>query len=96
MLYKPGDKVVVRSDLVPGNEYAMRGKTVGYTDIFVDQMLPMCGKIATIEKVSNDGYQIKEFDFNWTDDMFEGSVLTEDRNTLTESERKQLLNQIFL
>lgn len=96
MLYKPGDKVIIRSDLVPDNEYAMKSQAICYTDIFVSQMLPMRGKIATIEKVYCFGYRIKEFDFLWTDDMFEGSVLTEDRNTLTENERKQLLNQILL
>lgn len=96
MLYKPGDKVIIRSDLVPDNEYAMKSQPICYTDVFISQMLPMRGEIATIKEASCIGYRIKEFDWLWTDDMFEESVLTEDRNTLTENERKQLLNQILL
>jgi hypothetical protein len=68
MKYKVGDKVKVRSDL-------REGKTCGAATFVVD-MFPMCGKVAEISEVRETygSYYIKDFGYNWTDEMFEELV----------------------
>ncbi len=62
--YKVGDKVRVRKDLVVGAYYGGQ--------LFADDMERLCGKKVTIESVRDEGvYRIVEYDYNWTDEMFE-------------------------
>lgn len=69
MKYIVGDKVKVRSDLERLKYYG--------TNCVVDQMLPFCGKIVTIEKISGIEYKIEGCSYNWTDEMFEEKVSTD-------------------
>lgn len=66
MKFKVGDKVKVRQDLKINRKYG------GLT--FVKEMQKMEGKTATIEEVCHTYYCIKEFDYRWTDEMFEDKV----------------------
>lgn len=62
--YKVGDKVRVRKDLVVGVYYGDK--------LFVEDMEKLCGQKVTIESVRDEGvYRIVEYDYNWTDEMFE-------------------------
>ena len=65
MKFKAGDKVKVRSDLIPYQKYS------GY--IFNREMSNYKGKILTIKCVceENDTYLLKESDYFWTEEMFE-------------------------
>jgi hypothetical protein len=68
--YKPGDKVTVRKDLTAYRKYYMEHARSG--DTVMPKMLRLAGKEVTIEAVTPVGkYQIKEDDYNWTDEMFE-------------------------
>ena len=66
--YKIGDKVIVREDLISGEQY---GK-----DVFTSAMVSFKGKVVTISKVIGFKYEIEEDDktWNWTDEMFSGKV----------------------
>ena len=68
MKYKVGDKVLVREDLVVDQWY---GK-----DIFINEMIPLKGKIVTISKIAGEKYEIIEDPEGcwWTDEMFFGKV----------------------
>ncbi len=77
MMYKPGDKVVVRSDLSSGTYYHMTsGETIGCSVRpglrRVDQFK---GKIVTIDRrnTRGAGYRVLEdsFGYTWADEMFE-------------------------
>ena len=75
LLYKPGDKVTIRSDLKEYECYYMfsgpeKGKGVYCT---VPSMVAQAGKVFTIKGIRENGrgYQLKEYDFGWTDSMFE-------------------------
>lgn len=79
--YKPGDAVVVRSDLKTDEEYYMRSgpsKNTGFA--FVDyDMKKYCGQVVHIkEHAYKDRYFIKEDErngqFSWVDDMFDGKA----------------------
>lgn len=77
IMYKPGDKVTIRSDLEEYECYFMlsgpkKGKGMFCT---VPSMVAQAGKIFTIEKILEDGrgYQLKECHFGWTDSMFESA-----------------------
>lgn len=67
MKYKVGDKVRIREDLVAGGNYSGA--------IVVDDMIDMCGSVATIERVYEElsGYYIEEDtkSYLWTDEMLE-------------------------
>lgn len=69
MKYKVGDKVRVRKDLKAGERYYSADKT--YNDQIAPPMLKMAGKEVTISETYGVCYRIKEFDWNWTDEMFE-------------------------
>lgn len=75
MMYKPGDKVTIRSDLEEYECYFMlsgpkKGKGMFCT---VPSMVAQAGKVFTIEKILEDGrgYQLKGRGLGWTDSMFE-------------------------
>lgn len=74
-MYKPGDKVTIRSDLEEYECYFMlsgpkKGKGMFCT---VPSMVAQAGKVFTIEKILEDGrgYQLKGRGLGWTDSMFE-------------------------
>ena len=64
-VFKVGDKVKVREDLVVGNIYG--------GDSFTIDMADLRGKEVTIKEVEPkfNSYRIKETGYNWTDEMFE-------------------------
>lgn len=74
MKYKVGDKVRIKSkewwDAQPKNEH---GDVRCGSDTFTDTMICMCGKVVEITDVLEDTYFIKEYDYNWTDEMFDDS-----------------------
>lgn len=74
MKYKVGDKVRIKSkewwDAQPKNESG--GVDCG-ADIFTDFMTCLCGKIVEISDILEDGYSIKIYGLNWTDEMFDDS-----------------------
>ena len=71
LMYKPGDKVMVRPDLNCREIYCMRsGRHNGdYTYNVVDQMVDQAGKIFTIQgpRHGGAGYTLEESDYGWTD-----------------------------
>ena len=70
MMYRVGDRVVIRSDLVENQKYSMLDKS--QTDIVNSSMMEYRGKTATISWYENGKYKLREFDWYWTDEMFEG------------------------
>lgn len=74
LMYKPGDKVMIRPDLSCREIYRMRsGRYNGnYTYDVVDQMADQAGKVFTIHSPRHrgDGYTLEEFNYGWTDEMF--------------------------
>lgn len=75
MMYKPGDKVMIRPDLKEYECYYMlsgpkKGKGMFCT---VPSMVAQAGKVFTIKGIRENGrdYQLIEYDFGWTDEMFE-------------------------
>lgn len=66
MKYKVGDKVRIRSDLKETMNNAIYGISVN------SEMVKLAGKMVTIKDIINEKiYTIKEYDFAWTDEMFE-------------------------
>ena len=63
MKYKVGDKVRIRKDLVPDTYYG--------GVCYVDYMDGFKGKECIITNMDSISYQIDNFDFWWTDGMFE-------------------------
>lgn len=74
LMYKPGDKVMIRPDLNCREIYCMRsGRHNGdYTYNVVDQMADQAGKIFTIQgpRDGECGYTLNEIGYGWTDEMF--------------------------
>lgn len=74
LMYKPGDKVMIRPDLSCSKIYSMRsGRHNGdYNYGVVDQMADQAGKIFTIQGPRNGerGYTLNEIGYGWTDEMF--------------------------
>ena len=75
MMYKPGDKVCVRKDLTVGNLYPMLSGRVKWETHYrvVDQMAAKAGCVFTIKEAESCGwgYRLCEYEFGWTDSMFE-------------------------
>ena len=63
MKYKVGDKVRVRKDLVPGNFY---GK-----DYYISSMDKFKGEKCVITEIWDQSYQINDFGYWWSEEMFE-------------------------
>ena len=63
MKYKVGDKVRVRKDLVPGNEYG--------GVCYVEYMDKFKGKECVITNMDDTSYRINNSEFWWTDEMLE-------------------------
>lgn len=74
LMYKPGDKVMIRPDLNCREIYRMRsGRYNGdYTYNVIDPMADQAGKVFTIHGPSDrgSGYSLEEFGYGWTDEMF--------------------------
>ena len=63
MKYKVGDKVRVRKDLKPGNFY---GK-----DYYISSMDKFKGEKCVITEIWDQSYQINDFGYWWSEEMFE-------------------------
>ena len=63
MKYKIGDKVRVRKDLEPGNFY---GK-----DYYISSMDKFKGEKCVITEIWDQSYQIDNFGYWWSEEMFE-------------------------
>ena len=63
MKYKVGDKVRVKKDLVPGNFY---GK-----DYYISSMDKFKGEKCVITEIWDQSYQINNFGYWWSEEMFE-------------------------
>ena len=63
MKYKIGDKVRVRKDLEPGNFY---GK-----DYYISSMDKFKGEKCVITEIWDQSYQINDFGYWWSEEMFE-------------------------
>ena len=84
MIYKPGDRVVVRKDLAAYRRYYMHGDEV-FDDVMEGMQL-LAGKTVTIREITPSGkYRIKEGIFNWTDGMFEGYAVDDDEIEVDEA-----------
>ena len=75
LMYKPGDKVMVRPDLNCREIYRMRsGRHNGDNTYYgvIDQMADQAGKIFTIQgpRDGERGYTLNEIGYGWTDEMF--------------------------
>ncbi|MEE0545649.1 MAG: hypothetical protein UC771_14480 [Faecalibacterium sp.] len=74
LMYKPGDKVMVRQDLNCSEIYRMRsGRYDGeYTYNAIDQMVDQAGEVFTIKgpRDGERGYTLNEIGYGWTDEMF--------------------------
>ena len=85
LLYKPGDKVVIRNDLVAGVSYDGVG--------FLGDMLRHKGKNATIQSVNMVSYSLEEFGYFWNDQMFE-TILPEKNDDTLRTEDAQGISEI--
>lgn len=102
--YKPGDRVVVRSDLERRKYYMEHDKSVSDKSVFdsvVGSMLYFSGKTVTIKHIVYGKYVIEELPgFYWTDEMFESSLIVvenvyrddEDKTVISSSETIDLLS----
>lgn len=69
--YAPGDRVLVRDDLVEGKFYDTDDRYD--KDVFTNDMRPWKGRIVTIRSIDGGKYHLKEDNrFWWTDEMFAG------------------------
>lgn len=74
LMYKPGDKVMIRPDLSCHKVYAILSGRHNGEDTYnvVDQMVDQAGKIFTIKgpRAGERGYTLNEIGYGWTDEMF--------------------------
>lgn len=79
-LYNVGDKVIVREDLQEDEDYKMDN---GSSDCATLHMTTFRGRVVTISKSTEFGYEIFEDNerWNWTDEMFvlESNLITKFR-----------------
>jgi len=68
MKYKVGDKVRVRKDLELGKMYGSNH----FCNTFTSSMIPLLGRVVTIQSCLNDAYGIENYIFFLVDDMIEG------------------------
>ena len=74
MKYKIGDKVRIKSlDWYNENKTSEGCLVCGESHIN-PEMINMLGKIVTISSIEGNHYRIKEYAWNWTDEMIEGLV----------------------
>lgn len=74
LMYKPGDKVMIRPDLSSYEIYCMRSGPYNgeHTYNAVDQMVDHAGEVFTIQgpRDGKRGYSLNEIGYGWTDEMF--------------------------
>lgn len=71
--YKPGDIVVVRSDLNTTTKYKMEQSS--HWNVATNAMTKLRGCCVTIQKIPYTQYEISELPgCCWTDEMFEGKA----------------------
>lgn len=94
MKYKVGDKVRIKSkewwNAQPKNT---SGSVECGADTFNEYMKSMCGKVVEISDVSEHTYFIKEYGYNWTDEMFDDSY-TPEKSILSEEMIKDIAEVI--
>lgn len=72
-LYKVGDKVLIRKDLVVNETYCMNDDKKGFHKNFVKGM--KSGFVDTIDKIASYGtYKFKSNPYYYTDEMIEGKI----------------------
>lgn len=75
LLYKPGDLVTIRSDLIPDCDYpVLYGHLAGKRDLFCDKDMVKYGGITyeIDDYVGDDDlYTLKGIPWLWTESMFE-------------------------
>lgn len=75
LLYRPGDLVTIRSDLVGDRDYpVLYGPSAGNQTLYCNNdMVKYSGKTYEIESYVDDGdfYMLKEIPWAWTESMFE-------------------------
>lgn len=90
MKYKVGDKVRIKSkewwDAQPKD---VDGDVTCNKECFTRCMAEYCGKVATISHIDDVTYNLKEFDYYWTDEMFDDSYNPE-KTTLSEEMIKDI------
>ena len=74
MRYKVGDRVRIKSLDWYNKNKTSEGCLVCGSSHINPEMICMLGKIATISSVEGNHYRIKEYGWNWTDEMIEGLV----------------------
>ena len=96
MKYKVGDKVKIKSlDWYNDNRDYYGNVECGFY-YFIEEMTKYCGKILTISRIHNNGYDLQEDEnFAWTDDMFDSNIETpDDVESKTTSEQMVSLKMI--
>lgn len=88
MKYKPGDQVIVRSDLHQGVCYCAEDSSVHA--VAVSSMVNLRGRTVTIRQIIQHRYLIYGSTLYWTDDMFDGAVIEEEQIEISESEKKAI------
>ena len=84
MRFKVGDRVRIKSlDWYNENKTSEGCLVCGESHIN-PEMINMLGKIVTISSIEGNHYRIKEYAWNWTDEMIEGLV-EEENNNITET-----------
>lgn len=85
MKYKVGDKVRIKSkDWWNAQPKDVDGYVKCNEEYFTRCMTEYCGKVATISHIDDVTYNLKEFEYYWTDEMFddlynpEKSILSEE------------------
>lgn len=75
LLYKPGDLVTIRSDLIPDCDYpVLYGPSAGKRDLFCDKDMVKYGGITyEIDDYAgnDDFYTLRGIPWLWTESMFE-------------------------
>ena len=88
MKYKPGDQVIVRSDLRNGACYCAEDGSAH--TVAIPSMLSLRGRTVTIRQIIQHRYLIYGSTLYWTDGMFDGAVIEEEQIKISESEKKAI------
>lgn len=74
MKYKVGDKVRIKSkEWWNAQPKDADGDVTCNEEWFTRYMAEYCGKVATISHIDDVTYNLKEFNYHWTDEMFDDS-----------------------
>ena len=81
MKYNVGDRVRIKSLEWYNENKTSEGCLVCGESHINPEMINMLGKIVTISSIEGNHYRIKEYAWNWTDEMIEGLVEKEGKET---------------